>query len=78
MRLFPAVFCEFSSKERNAENVEIQMKNSTCVLSLGVVEMMGIEPMSENTSLAVSPSAADDLGFAPADVRQQTSALAIP
>lgn len=43
-----------------------------------VVEMMGVEPMSESISAAVSPSAADGLGFARLSARQQADRSAIP
>lgn len=43
-----------------------------------MVEMMGVEPMSESISAAVSPSAADGLGFARPSARQQADRSAIP
>ena len=43
-----------------------------------MVEVRGIEPLSESISAAVSPSAADVLEFALPAARQQAEGFAIP
>ena len=53
-------------------------KRARWALFVVMVEMMGIEPMSESIFTGISPSAVSDLRFALLTVRKRTDRRTIP